>query len=245
MNPRLAGSFAIGLSIAVLASGCVQHAERIRGDNNAHEVLTPQLPSTKVSTLLEPSAEPMAALSVASIDLALRLNPVLFPVMPPDSSIEAIFVQIDDVLIEVTTFTDGRSVLFLPRRQVNSLTIVRADGGYWISVKRATTLISAGTEIDGHTEIQPEAGWKIVPYRPDAAPPISLALSSIDGKYDEVGGFGTEAISFIPESPSDFNNFHELRPQEVQLVHMTEPGHLVQLDGEGLAENNWYWMDGP
>jgi hypothetical protein len=70
-------------------------------------------------------------------------------------------------------------------------------------------------------------GWNLVAYLADEAMPVELALGSIDGMYDEVRGFDTEASSYFPSLPAEFATLMTMRPGGGYLVHMTEAGQLV------------------
>ena len=164
---------------------------------------------------------------VATIDLRWGWNLISFPVLPDDRSIEAMFGQVDGLYTEVSTIHDGTAVSYRPNRSVNTLTEVTPGHGYWVKMRQAATLFVIGTEVERQTGIQLTEGWNLVPYLIDEVWPVRLALSPITGMYDEVRGFDSEAKSFFPALPEEFNTLQELEPGKGYLIHVTDPVLLV------------------
>jgi hypothetical protein len=171
-------------------------------------------------------AGPAQGPDVATIGLDKGWNLVSFQVLPEDLSIENVLASINGLYIEVNTISGDNVLVFTPGG-ANTLTGIDPGHGYWIRMKSAADLTVSGVRIDRSAAIELQPGWNLVPYLIDEPWPVRLALSSIDGKYDEVRGFDGEAKSYFPVLPASFNTLHELEPGEGYLVHMTEPAVLV------------------
>ncbi len=175
----------------------------------------------------EPSVAPATVPDVATTDLNPGWNLISFLVLPEDRSIEAVFSSLAGLYSEISTIHNGEAVSYVPGRPGNTLTEITPDHGYWVRMSADATLVTVGTAVPGRTEIELSEGWNLVPYLIDETWPVRLALSSIAGKYDEVRGFDTEAVSFFPALPAAFNTLHELEAGRGYLIHMNQPGVLA------------------
>lgn len=162
-----------------------------------------------------------------TINLRQGWNLISFQALPENRAIDRVFEQIDGLYTEVSTIHEGSAMSFKPDRTVNTLTGLAPAHGYWVKMTSAATLVVVGSSVDPQAAIQLDAGWNLVPYLIDEPWPVRLALGAITGKYDEVRGFETEAKSFFPALPGEFNTLTELMPGEGYLVHMTEAAVLV------------------
>lgn len=186
----------------------------------------PTLVPTAVPTpVTEP--DPAAVPDVMSINIQPGWNLISFQVLPDDKSVGNVFRSVDGLFVEISTIQNGVAVSYVPGRSDNALTFIEPAHGYWVKMTSAATLVVVGSSVDPQAAIQLDAGWNLIPYLIDEPWPVRLALGSIAGKYDEVRGFETEAKSFFPALPGEFNTLTELMPGEGYLVHMTEAAVLV------------------
>jgi hypothetical protein len=194
------------------------------------------VPLTATPQPVLPTATPKPAASptpigeipdVATIGLAPGWNLISFQVLPEDRSVGSVFGQINGLYTEVKSIINGQAVSYVPGRESNTLTKVRAEQGYWVKMSQAATLVTIGKQVDRNTAILLAPGWNIVPYLIEESWPVRLALSSIAGKYDEVRGFDGEAKSFFPALPPEFNTLTELIPGEGYLIHAIDSVLLV------------------
>ncbi len=206
----------------------VQQVPRPRVTSTAQPTATPVPTSGRPGG---PAAAPTTASAkvpdVATTDLNPGWNLVSFPVLPEDRSIEAVFISIAGLYSEISTIRNGEAVSYVPGRPANTLTEITSDHGYWIRMSKDATIVTVGAAVPGRTEIELNEGWNLVPYVIDRTWPVRFALSSIAGKYDEVRGFDTEAVSFFPALPAAFNTLHELEAGRGYLIHMNQPAVLT------------------
>lgn len=192
---------------------------------SAPQPIATSVPMPTVTPTAEPAS--VAVPEVVSISVRSGWNLISFQVLPEDTSVANVLGSIEGLFTEIYTIQDGVANSYIPESFSNTLTSIEPGKGYWIRMTTTATVIVTGDSVDTQLAIQLNAGWNLIPFLIDESWPVRLALSSIDGKYNEVRGFEIQAMSFIPELPTEFNTLNELVPGEGYLIYMTEAATLV------------------
>lgn len=195
----------------------------------ATPVPAPQPTATATATL-EPTATvtPDPITITQTISLRKGWNLISLNVEPGDPSIRAALESIDGLYTEVNTLRNGQVAVFDPSRPdaLNSLTEFENGRGYWVNMTRAARLTVEGERIDPSTPIDLGAGWNLIAYLPDSEMALEDAMASVEGKFDEIRGFETEALTYLTVIPTEFNTLMTMKPGMGYLVHMTEDAVL-------------------
>ncbi len=162
---------------------------------------------------------------VANIGLVEGWNLISLPLIPLDSSINAVLAGILDNVISVWYWdaAAARWYSFAPGA-ASDLTSMRDGKAYWINMETAQTLNLAGREMPVGTQLPPAynvvVGWNMVGFKSTAT--NVAAADYLDGtEYVRIYLFKNGAWDLIPAPYSEF-----LEPGLGYWVAFTEPGTI-------------------
>jgi hypothetical protein len=108
----------------------------------------------------------------------------------------------------------------------NTLKELGPGKGYYIrlTVPPPQNLIVSGEEVPGDTPLALHQGWNWIGYLPGCTQPVTVALQSVEGRYDIVLG---DKGSYVPSLPPVYNTLRQMEPGEGYLIRMTTAGTLT------------------
>ncbi len=118
---------------------------------------------------------------------------------------------------------DGTYVAGLPD-MFQSLDEMDPSRSYYVRATGDVTMTQVAPAFDPSTPISLTVGWHWIGYCVAQAKPVTVALSSIAGKYDMVLG---ESGTYVVGLPDMFQSLREMRQGEGYQIRMTADGTLV------------------
>jgi hypothetical protein len=199
---------------------------------------TPSLTRTAGSTpspLPSPTRPPQPAL--AAIPLVKGWNLVSLPGTRPATAPAEVLSSIAGRYTLVYGYVAGDPAnpwrLFSPDGPswANSLNALSNSQGLWIKANQLVTLTLQGTALSA-ASIPLKRGWNLVGYPIQQSLPISVALQSIAGRYDQVYAFdGSDPTNpwepYFPGRPPAPGDLTQMRPGRGYWVHATSDATLV------------------
>jgi hypothetical protein len=158
----------------------------------------------------------------------LRLKPgwnlVSFPLLPVSTVITEVLAPIEGQY-DLVLGEEGSYATWLPP-VFNTLGALEAGRSYYIrsTAPQEVEVPVRGALAPGESALALHQGWNWVGYLPNCTLPITVALGSIDGRYDLVLG---ETKSYAVWLPPQFNTLKEMSPGEGYLIRMTAAGTLT------------------
>ncbi|MBN1829101.1 MAG: hypothetical protein JW884_08145, partial [Deltaproteobacteria bacterium] len=134
-----------------------------------------------------------------NIDLRQGWNMISFPGQVIDPHVETVFGSIMASVESIWAFDNNVWKYYDASNAKNrTLTTVRGLQGYWVKMKKSTTLkISLGAPV---SFLELQKGWNLIGWSGSDLCPLGEALASIDGKYESVWTYGETGWQY--EAPS-------------------------------------------
>ncbi len=137
--------------------------------------------------------------NVQEISLRAGWNLISLNVIPPSYAVEDVFAGISGLLQVKNT---SQSYAPAMADHFNTLATLSSTQGYWVNVSSAATLSITGPNIDPAGQAIPlKAGWNLVPYLPETAMDVPVALASISSYLLEARHM--DASSILSMHPGD------------------------------------------
>lgn len=216
----------------------------------------------------QPAAEPVAMpaqhiTSTASVPLASGWNLISLPLTPSSSDVATALNSIAGSYTLVYAFDslDGDSPWrhYSPSTPgyANSLSSVNERQGLWVLMGEPGTLAVSGSA-PASTSIPLVAGWNLVGYTLQRSLPVTEALASIAGLYDQVWAYDAFAaspwMSFYPgQAPCGCNlntmyggaGYWIHATQDCTLVYGPAPCTTIQRGTFGTVADAYVWAASP
>jgi hypothetical protein len=164
---------------------------------------------------------------VANVTLIEGWNLISLPLIPLDSSINAVLAGITNDVKSVW-YWSGRWYSFVPGGP-SDLTSMRDGKAYWINMNAAQNLTVAGREMPEGAQLPPTydvvAGWNMVGFKsiPWNANNVTAEDYLVGTEYVRIYGYENGTWFFIPGPPY---NSPKLKPGLGYWVAFTEPGTI-------------------
>ena len=194
-------------------------------------ILPPQYirrPSVTGAVVARLYVNPLPITYLCNISIVSGWNLIAVPCSAKNQSVTSILSTISGNFVSIHSYdalntTDHWKSYnpSLPSWVVNDLADIRTDKGYWLKSLSGAYLAVNGT-IQKPATITLYNGWNLVSFISNQSMNISLALSSISGKYSLLSAYNTTTLSFIIyESAVSNNNLSELSPDRGYWINAT------------------------
>lgn len=157
---------------------------------------------------------PLAVFPPASFSISLNAgwNLISLPVLPENTTIEAVTEALGVVLESVWSYENGAWRIYSPQHSdVSDLDAVKPGRGYWINVTQA----GRGIEIEGTINVDlPDlvAGWNLVGWGGLQPLPVAGALAAIGADGGRVWGYDDGQWRFFDSRYHGLSDLAEIEP---------------------------------
>jgi hypothetical protein len=188
---------------------------------------------TSADWLSNAEASPNPCLKMRQFSMALKKgwNLISIPVGPENNTIESVLSSIGGKYTMLRSFdpVEGWKTYdpLHPEPEYSDLHLIYPDEGYWINMTGDANLTVTGMEM-ANTQILLAAGWNLIGYPTFTVQGVAGALSSIDGSYELVRTYDTEAgwMTYDPMHP-EFSDLMQMAPGFGYWVKMMFPDMVV------------------
>ena len=133
--------------------------------------------------------------------------------------------------VSVSAVKDERGNTYIPSENRNDIGDWASTEAYKVHSESAQTLTITGSSVETTTTIPLQKGWNLIPYLPDDAQSVDVALQSISRELvlvkDEAGN------TYVPAY--GINEIGQLEPKEGYQVYVNADVDLVYSSGSTRA----------